>query len=133
MKYLIIYLSFLSVPFLAQGYEFSVVDTRLTAQGKAAFDRNCAACHSHGYGNDGKKYKPAVLALQIKYKGALSPYIEERTELNADVLGVFIRNGVKSMPPFRKTEVSDADIKAIAAYIAELVKKAVVEKAKSNK
>jgi mono/diheme cytochrome c family protein len=30
----------------------------------------------------------------------------------------FVRSGVSVMPPFRKTEISDADLAALAAYLA---------------
>jgi len=30
----------------------------------------------------------------------------------------FVRTGVSVMPPFRKTEISDADLAALAAYLA---------------
>jgi mono/diheme cytochrome c family protein len=30
----------------------------------------------------------------------------------------FVRTGVSVMPPFRKTEISDADLEALAAYLA---------------
>jgi len=29
-----------------------------------------------------------------------------------------VRTGVSVMPPFRKTEISDADLEALAAYLA---------------
>jgi mono/diheme cytochrome c family protein len=31
----------------------------------------------------------------------------------------FVRTGVMSMPPFRKTEISDAELTALSAYIAQ--------------
>jgi mono/diheme cytochrome c family protein len=30
----------------------------------------------------------------------------------------FVRNGVSVMPPFRKTEITDAELAALAAYLA---------------
>ena len=91
--------------------------------GKEVFNRHCAPCHARGPGNDGLEMLPAPTALTIKYRGALSPYIEERKDLaNATVLTTFIRNGVVSMPPFRKTEISDSDIDDLAAYISEASK-----------
>jgi mono/diheme cytochrome c family protein len=44
--------------------------------------------------------------------------LEERTDLTAPVLKVFVRNGSFSMPPFRPTELTDAEIADIAAYLA---------------
>jgi len=43
--------------------------------------------------------------------------LEERTDLTAPVIKTFVRHGVLFMPTFRKTEISDADLDAIAAYL----------------
>ncbi len=39
-------------------------------------------------------------------------------DLRPPVTATFVRNGVSIMPPFRKTEISDADLAALAAYLA---------------
>ena len=44
--------------------------------------------------------------------------LEERTDLLPDYVKAVIRNGIKGMPTFRKTEISAADADAIGAYIA---------------
>ncbi|OFV91316.1 MAG: p-cresol methylhydroxylase [Acidobacteria bacterium RIFCSPLOWO2_12_FULL_65_11] len=43
--------------------------------------------------------------------------LEARTNLTPQSVRFFIRNGASIMPFFRKTEVSDADVDAIAAYL----------------
>ena len=35
-----------------------------------------------------------------------------------DFVKVIVRQGVSVMPQFRKTEISDADLEALAAYLA---------------
>ncbi len=65
---------------------------------------------------------PGTHALSLKYRGEKPGLLEERTDLPAEVLKAFVRNGVASMPPFRKTEVTDADLDAIAAYLATTAK-----------
>jgi mono/diheme cytochrome c family protein len=99
-------------------------DAARIAQGRAAFQRRCAPCHGQGPGDDGPKYLPGTSALQAKYKGALPPELELRGDLNADLIRTFVRHGSGAMPMFRKTELSDADIDAIAAYIADNAAKA---------
>jgi mono/diheme cytochrome c family protein len=47
----------------------------------------------------------------------------ERTDLAPEVVARFVRTGVLSMPPFRKTEVTDAELAAVAAYVAQNYKK----------
>ncbi len=97
----------------------AVADDKSDVQhGKQVFQYVCAPCHGDGPGSDGAKTLPGTAALQLKYQGTKPALLERRSDLPATVLKVFIRNGTVSMPMFRKTEVSDTDITAIAAYLA---------------
>ncbi len=87
-------------------------------RGNAKFQRTCAPCHGAGPGSDGRATLPGTDALQLKYKGSLPSLLEARTDLTPEVLRVYLRRGSWSMPPFRKTELTDAEIKDIAAYLA---------------
>lgn len=87
--------------------------------GQQVFAQVCAPCHGRGPGTDGAKMLPGTAALDAKYQGKVPPALEDRRGLTADVLRYFIRNGIGAMPMFRKTEVTDAAIEAIAAYLAE--------------
>jgi mono/diheme cytochrome c family protein len=84
-------------------------------RGKAVFDLWCGSCH--------KPLGPYVSSvagtsvLQRKYKGAKPAALEERTDLDAATVKFYVRHGVKFMPYFRKTEISDADLDALAAYL----------------
>jgi mono/diheme cytochrome c family protein len=96
-------------------------------RGNAKFQHSCAPCHGAGVGDDGRAMLPGTDALRIKYKGAVPPVpalLEQRTDLTAPVLKVFLRHGSFSMPPFRPTELTDAEIADIAAYIADKAKRA---------
>jgi mono/diheme cytochrome c family protein len=44
--------------------------------------------------------------------------LEDRRDLTPELVKLFVRNGVATMAPFRKTEVSDADLEALAAYLS---------------
>jgi mono/diheme cytochrome c family protein len=90
--------------------------------GHDTFQRVCAPCHGRGAGLDGSKMLPGAAALAAKYKGSVSPYLEERSDLAADQIRFFVRGGTGAMPMFRKTEVTDAQIDDIAAYIAASAK-----------
>lgn len=100
-----------------------VSSTSLFAQdaverGKAKFDHSCAPCHGRGAGDDGREMLPGTYVLSIKYGDTLPAALEDRTDLNSDVISVFVRMGTWSMPPFRKTELSDSEISDIADYLA---------------
>jgi mono/diheme cytochrome c family protein len=90
--------------------------------GGEVFAHYCAPCHGAGRGDDGAPMLPGTHALSLKYRGEKPGLLEERTDLPAEVIKAFVRNGVASMPPFRKTEVTDADLEAIAAYLATTAK-----------
>lgn len=92
--------------------------TTADAQNRPAADKGrelyqywCATCHGRGTGN------PGTVALQAKYGGKSPALLEDRTDLTASGVRLFVRRGVSIMPFFRKTEVSDADLDAIAAYL----------------
>jgi len=89
----------------------------LAATGQPIFQRQCAPCHGQGPGDDGPPTLPGTAALQRKYQGELPAALEKRSDLTAETIRFFVRNGSGAMPSFRKAELSDADIDAIAAYL----------------
>jgi (+)-pinoresinol hydroxylase len=89
-----------------------------TDRGAAVYDAWCAHCHDPVPEGSRLGMLPAVESLTLKYGGALTPYIKERPDLaHFEVLEAFLRNGSGSMQPFRKTEITDEDITALAAYL----------------
>jgi (+)-pinoresinol hydroxylase len=80
-------------------------------RGYVEYQDYCAVCHGAGVG------KPGTLALQQKYKGAEPALLAERTDLTAALIKTYVRNGISVMPFFRKTEISDAQLDAIASYL----------------
>ncbi len=81
------------------------------ASGESVYKRWCVHCHSTGRG------MPGTESLQVKYKGSLPAVLLERTDLSPQALSLFVRTGVLSMPPFRKTEITDAELAALATYM----------------
>ena len=79
---------------------------------RQVFENWCAPCHAPG------PRHPGTQALEALYKGAKPAALEERTDLVPSLTETFVRTGVSVMPPFRKTEISDADLAALAAYLA---------------
>ncbi|MGB6450427.1 MAG: cytochrome c [Steroidobacteraceae bacterium] len=80
-------------------------------RGWVQFERDCSVCHGSG------PAKPGTRALRTKYQGKLPALLEQRTDLTQVYIKYIVRHGVTVMPPFRKTEVSDQDLDAIAAYL----------------
>lgn len=83
----------------------------LVKRGNEVFQHWCAPCHAAG------PRHPGTNALAILYKGTKPAPLEERTDLIPAMTRLFVRNGVSIMPPFRKTEIGDADLDALAAYL----------------
>jgi mono/diheme cytochrome c family protein len=83
------------------------------ASGKAIYEHWCAPCHAAGPGH------PGTQSLQMKYGGKLPAVLLERTDLAPQAVAVFVRQGILLMAPFRKTEITDADLAALTAYVAE--------------
>lgn len=85
----------------------------LVDRGKLVFDHWCGTCHGKG------ERKAGTASLAVKYRGSIPAALEERNDLSLDFLRNFVRHGALIMPPFRKTEVTDADLDAIAAYLTQ--------------
>jgi len=87
-------------------------DRATLERGEAVYDEWCAACHDPG------PRHPGTQALEVLYKGSKPAALEERTDLTPAITETFVRQGVSVMAPFRKTEISDEDLAALAAYLA---------------
>jgi len=88
---------------------FAADDTAVQ-RGKQVYEYWCATCHGPGL--------PGTVALETKYKGSKPAPLAERTDLLPAVIKTFVRKGVSIMPFFRKTEIGDPDLDALAAYLA---------------
>jgi len=83
------------------------------ARGKAVFEQWCAPCHAPG------PYHPGTQALEAKYQGSLPAALQERRDLKASYVRQMVRSGVSVMPFFRKTEISDAALDDLGAYLSQ--------------
>lgn len=100
-----------AAPQVGSATDKSVTDAS-QSQGKVVFDHWCASCHAPGPGFLG------TAALSARYGGWLPAALEARSDLTPDVIAHFVRNGVSIMPPFRQTEITDADLNALAEYLS---------------
>lgn len=88
------------------------------AAGRVVYERWCAPCHDPGISH------PGTHALMVKYPGGrrASGVITEWTDLPASYVSYMVRHGMSVMPPFRKTEITDAELAALAAYLSRNTK-----------
>lgn len=90
----------------------SLASAAEVSSGEAVYKRWCVHCHSTGRGN------PGTDSLQVKYKGNPPAVLLDRTDMTPEFVKFAVRQGVLSMPPFRKTEITDAELAALATWLA---------------
>ncbi len=78
-------------------------------RGREVYQKWCAPCHGTGLGKPGTSASAA--------HGINPAVLEQRTGLTPKMIEAAVRKGVYFMPQFRKTEISDADLAAISAYL----------------
>lgn len=82
------------------------------AAGKAVYAHWCTPCHAPNPRLAG------TMSLAAKYEGTLPAALENRTDLTPEVVEYFVRNGIAWMPPFRPTEITDAQLAELAKYLS---------------
>jgi mono/diheme cytochrome c family protein len=102
-------LSFVSVGLAAQGMPkpTTLVDRPNATGGEKLFVEHCVMCHGPngmGTGLLARRVQPALL--------------EQRNNLAAAYVITAARRGIGNMPPIPRGEVSDAEMKQIADYLA---------------
>lgn len=87
--------------------------------GKVVFNKWCVYCHGASppsAANVGAAL-PGTAALGVKYKGKLPAVLEERSGLAPEFIRTVVRGGLFGMPITRKTEISDAELEDVIAYL----------------
>jgi len=107
----------IAAQFAASALAGTVLAAEPAPSGEAVYQHWCAPCHAPGAGH------PGTQSLQVKYGGKTPAVLLERTDLSPQAVATFVRTGVLSMPPFRKTEVTDAELAALAAYVSSAAKR----------
>ena len=103
MRYFAISALLLSAPAVA----VSVLPA--ASPGAALFSEKCAMCHrGRGMGTVllARRMDPAIADL------------EKRTDLDPEMVKAVVRGGIGNMPAIPRGEVSDAQLTAIATYLA---------------
>ena len=78
--------------------------------GQRVYDKWCIHCHAAGPGNPGTQR----LALD---RGADKAVITARNDLPFAYIREVVRTGLKEMPSFRHTEISDVELDALGEYL----------------
>lgn len=79
--------------------------------GPELYDHWCGPCHDPGIG------RPGTQGLEI-LRGAENSILRERDDLTADYVKLVVRQGLLMMPPFRPTEITDAELDRLAQFLA---------------
>jgi (+)-pinoresinol hydroxylase len=88
------------------------------ARGKMVFEIWCNGCHEPLPGR-GIVPPAGSYTLRQRYGDKLPAALEQRTDLIPALIRMMVRNGLRVMPPFRKTEIPDADLEALVAYLVK--------------
>ena len=83
--------------------------------GAALFSHHCGYCHLMGGMGTNLLTKQMIAAGQPPQTALLS----NRTDLDADYVKSVVRMGKVAMPRISRAEVTDAELDAIAAYLAK--------------
>lgn len=79
--------------------------------GKEVFDHYCTHCHGSGDG-------PGTLQLS-RTRGDDKGLLTERTDLAPDYIEYIVRHGLRSMPAFVPSDLTDARLKALLAFLTK--------------
>ena len=102
----------MAMSLLGYGLAGWATEPALTAeqqQGKALFEATCNYCHNaRGWATERLKAR----------NGEDRAVLVERTDLDPTYIRTVVRNGLVSMPAYTPTDLNEAQIRAIAAYLA---------------
>jgi len=79
--------------------------------GKEVFEHYCSACHGAADG-------PGTMQL-ARTRGKEQALLVERNNLTTDYIEFVVRHGLRSMPPFVPSDLTDARLQALAAFLAK--------------
>lgn len=78
--------------------------------GKAAFDRHCVHCHGPG--------AEAVGTAQLgRTRGESFALLTERNDLVAPYIEFVVRNGLRAMPGFVPSDLTETQLDALTEYL----------------
>lgn len=90
---------------------YATSDDALVIKGEAVFISKCDYCHGRGL------QKGGTMLLEQRYQGTVPATLQDRTDLHPIYIKTMVRIATKGMAPFRLTEISDAELDALIAYL----------------
>lgn len=103
--------------------------------GEVLYERWCSGCHDPAVPNKIGRLGPSIpagtLVLSERYGKDIPAPLEQRTDLTPELIETVVRNGAGFMPFFRKTELSDAELKQLADYLSKN-KTALINRSKAG-
>ena len=79
--------------------------------GKEVFDHYCNYCHGSGDG-------PGTMQLR-RTRGRDKALLTERTDLTPEYIKFIVRHGLRSMPPFVPSDLTDAKLEALTGFLVK--------------
>jgi len=84
---------------------------RADTSGQEVFNRQCAQCHAPGIEHPGTRQ---LTLTRGEDKGVLT----ERDDLVEEYVRYVVRNGMQAMPGFYPSDLTEAQLDALAAFLA---------------
>jgi mono/diheme cytochrome c family protein len=98
------------VAFVALFFAVLAANAQSEDAGMAAFDRHCVHCHG--------PHVEAVGTVQLRRtRGEQFALLAERTDLAAPYIEFVVRNGLKAMPAFVPSDLTEEQLDALAVYL----------------
>jgi mono/diheme cytochrome c family protein len=80
-------------------------------KGKEVFEQYCSHCHGPGDA-------PGTVHLS-RTRGKEKGLLTQRTDLAPEYVEYIVRHGLKSMPPFVPSDLTDAKLKALVGFLTK--------------
>ena len=98
----------LSIAIAGSAIAAEPVLTAEQSKGRTLFNESCSFCHGE------RGHATTLLAKRL---GPDSAVLEKRTDLSMELIRHVVRHGINSMPWYRRAELPDRDLDAIATYL----------------
>ena len=84
-------------------------------RGERLYGQWCQGCHDRL--GPTRETMPGTTPLADRYQGTRPAALVDRDDLTPELIKVFVRRGISFMPTFRKTELSDAELDDVVAFL----------------